>query len=536
MKLKKLFLSLMALVAIMLTGCSISNTKKLTFVQTPQAIYYVVGSDDAMNAQKEVLENVIVKVDGMNYTLRTLQELGAQVSGLNLTEEGTHTLVVKYEGATLTYIYKVVTNMGATLFAGGEGKENNPYLISTPEQFINIFTRVYGIAAPAKSSTYDNSNETAWKKYYQASFPFYTTGLHYRLLNDLDFTGVEYKTLGAFGGLNYLPFTGTIDGNNKSIKNVYVRESGDYAALFAGISGSKIYDLKLENITTGYGNKFTAGLVAAALPLIDWDENALGYVSSSLNTLTNISVINSSIAGLDRVGGIVARFAGTTINNSSTDEETVIIGLGQTAGIVGQPIATSKYSYMKLTMEYGNEAIKNKFSPTFIENNTNNASVFTAIAPVNGIYGYNSDVNSSKVTVSGNSDRPNSTNQSTVPTEYDTVEFAIYSTYSPVQGRPATSNRIFFLGNKDEVLGKTTKLPYYDTSTESYITSSVINENIPSEKANSAYAVVGDTLYVNNRYFIYDIDGNETISYYGDISFGVIYKFYFKDSKLISII
>lgn len=50
MKLKKLFLlCTFALFALITTGCfDVGRVAKLTFVQTPQSIYYVVGSDEAM--------------------------------------------------------------------------------------------------------------------------------------------------------------------------------------------------------------------------------------------------------------------------------------------------------------------------------------------------------------------------------------------------------------------------------------------------------------------------------------------------------
>lgn len=460
MKTKKLFLLLtFAFIAFIATGCfDVGSAKKLTFVQTPQSIYYVVGSDKAMEAQQEVLENVIVKVDDNEYTLKDLRDLlGATVEGLNLTEEGTHTLVIKYEGVTLTYVYKVVTDLGATLFNGGTGEKESPYKISTPQQFMNLMTRVYGIASPAKSSEETNENEAAWKTYYQACFPFYTTGLHYIIENDIDFTGVDFKTLGAFGGLNYIPFTGTINGNNKSLKNIHVEESGDYAAIFAGLTGANIYNLTLDNVTTGYGMKYSAGLAAASLPQIDWDSSSAGYKTDTANVLTNINLKNSSIVGFARVGGIVTRASLTTLDSCTTDINTVIVGLSETAGIVGQPIVTSKYSYKDLTFTYGSDAIKDKKATITISACVNNANIY-ANSIVNGIYGWNSHLSSINIPAP-NTDN-NAPKANAVPEQFDTVIYGINSTYSPVQGKKATSNRIFLLGNNDEVLGKTTKTPY----------------------------------------------------------------------------
>lgn len=540
MKHRKIFLSLMALVAIMLTGCSISNTKKLTFVQTPQAIYYAVGSDEALAAQEKVLENVIVRVDGtQQYTLKDLKDyLGAEVLGLDLTKEGTHTLIVKYGGATLTYIYKVVKDLGATLFAGGDGKTPaTAYEIATPEQFMNMFTRVYGIPAPAKSSDPSVENEVAWKTYYQACFPFFTTGLHFKLTADLDFSGIEYKPLGAIGGVNYVPFTGIFDGNNKTIKNVVIETVGDYAALFAGITDAEIKNLKLDNISSLDGSgKYTAGLVAAALPMINWGVETNGEaVLGTGNKITNVHLTNSIIAGTQRVGGLVTRMSSTEIENSSTDSNTRVIGLSETAGIVGQPISTSKYSYMVLQPTYGllNDTKGLKTYNT-IKNSTNSATIVRSKIEGSQLYNYTDVPN-----VEGNTEN-GSLVEAAEPENIENyqVKYYAYINYYSTQGATATSSRMIYLGSNAEVLTPTAYLPYYPTGTDN-ITITTRNENVPESAKDAPYYISENTntMYVNNSYFEYDIDGNTTIAYYavsGDIS--KLYKVFLKNNQIQVII
>jgi len=366
MKTKKLFLLLtFAFIAFIATGCfgDISNATKLTFVQTPQAIYYAVGSDDAMAAQQEVLENVIVKVDDNEYTLKDLRDLlGATVEGLNLTEEGTHTLVIKYEGVTLTYIYKVVTDLGSTLFAGGEGTEDYPYEISTPEQFRNMFTRVYGIAAPAKLTFgegetfytkhgyYENGwmegtdaegalyAEAQWKTYYQACFPFFTTGVHYKIVSDLDFEGEEFVPLGAFGGENFIPFTGTIDGNNKTIKNVTVSPVGDASSIFAGIYGSTIKNLNIDNFQCDV-NSFTK-----------YAGSLCSFAYGEKSHVENIRVTNSLIIA-QRAGGIFAEGRAFIAQDCFVDENTTVAGIQYVGAFMAKSQEHRNFSYYLLTFK-----------------------------------------------------------------------------------------------------------------------------------------------------------------------------------------
>jgi hypothetical protein len=534
MKLKKLFLlCTFALYALITTGCfDVGRVATLTFVQTPQSIYYVVGSEEAMAAQQEVLENVIVKVDDNEYTLKDLRDLlGATVEGLNLTDEGTHTLVIKFEGATLTYVYKVVTDLGSTLFAGGDGKTpETAYQIATPEQFMNMFTRVYGIPAPAKSSVRSVENEVAWKNYYQACFPFFTTGLHFKLTADLDFSGIEYKPLGAIGGVNYVPFTGVFDGNNKKIKNVVIDTVGDYAAIFAGITGSEIKNLTLDNISSLDGSgKYTAGLVAAALPMIYWNEESTNEaVPNTGNTITNVHLTNSIIAGTQRVGGLVTRMSSTDIENCSTDSNTRVIGLSETAGIVGQPIPTSKYSYMILQPAYGLLNNSNGL-PTYnsIKNSTNSATIVRGTDTGSQLHNHieptleDNIENGSLVLAAQPVDIVN----------YE-VKYYAYISYYSAQGATATSSRMIYLGSNEEVLTPTAYLPYYPTGTDK-ITITTRNENVPEAAKDAPYYISGTTMYVNNSYFEYDIDGNTTKAYYavsGTIS--KLYKVYLKNNQI----
>ena len=139
-------------------------------------------------------------------------------------------------------------------FSGGTGESNNPYLISTANELNSIGCNPRLMDA------------------------------HYKLINDIDLTGVDFFSIGA----NLYPFTGTLDGNGKKISNL----SGTQG-LFEHVRGehAHIKDLGLidPNINAEKGGS---------------------SVGSLAGTLRNGTIINcyaqgGSVSGGVRIGGLV---------------------------------------------------------------------------------------------------------------------------------------------------------------------------------------------------------------------------------------
>jgi hypothetical protein len=116
------------------------------------------------------------------------------------------------------------------------------------------------------------------------------------LLGDKDGNG----TIGAGGlgdtyeewmriGNNANRFTGTFDGDNKGLRNIYINESSNYQGLFGATGvGSTISNIHIRSGTvTGGGS------------------NVGGVVGSSLGTLTNCSNGSRVTGGGSYVGGVV---------------------------------------------------------------------------------------------------------------------------------------------------------------------------------------------------------------------------------------
>lgn len=97
---------------------------------------------------------------------------------------------------------------------GGEGINENPYLITKCEQLAKLAEEV------------NNGNSYANK--------------YFRLLANLNFNYLEYLPIGSDGN----PFSGFFDGNNKSVKYLLNSHSMDYIGLFGYTD--KAY---IENLT-----------------------------------------------------------------------------------------------------------------------------------------------------------------------------------------------------------------------------------------------------------------------------------------------
>lgn len=301
-KISLLFASL--LLTIVLVGCleNIDDLDTLEFVNTPQSTYYQVSQEQLQNAIKDLYEEIIIKVNGSDFTLKSaIDNFDITVTGAELHEVGTHTLVIKYNTVTLTYVYRVVAS--DTLFAGGNGTVSDPYKITTPDQLINIGTRVFGVPRPTKT------DEELWENYYKLSFPYLTNGMYFEIQNDLNFASVNFTTIGAFGDHSYVPFTGTLIGKqtgneNIEINNLKINAKGYAASLFAGASGATFKNIDFNNVDIQGSNKLTGTL---------WSLRGIASVEH-INYVENVNVYSGIISG-PRAGGLAGEASNSIFNN-----------------------------------------------------------------------------------------------------------------------------------------------------------------------------------------------------------------------------
>ncbi len=155
---------------------------------------------------------------------------------------------------------------------------------------------------------------------------------NYKLMQDIDLTGVAWEPIGKGWEQDYHPFGGSFDGNNHTISNLSLTpgqaKSDRYCyGLFGGVDGGEIKNLNLENIEF-------IGLNDSA-DRITYLGGICGRVQRADSIIENCKVsgrIENCNAG--RVGGIAGVMEGGTVQNCISDVNiTDSSGEGSFAGI-----------------------------------------------------------------------------------------------------------------------------------------------------------------------------------------------------------
>lgn len=225
-----------------------------------------------------------------------------------------------------TMIIMMLPTFNLTAFAAigtweGTGAQADPWLIKTTDDFVQITT------------TYSANNG------YKDKF--------FKLVNNLDFTGVTYTPAGTAWGAS---FNASFDGNNKEFTNLTMTTSGR-AGIFGYLSYGTIKDLTLRSGTiTGAGG---VGAIASEAQGQSSITNCKNYASVTgtsnvggmLGYAKDIYITDcyngGSISGTTSVGGIAGTLsANTRITNCSNEGSLTDTG-NYTGGIVGSESATS---------------------------------------------------------------------------------------------------------------------------------------------------------------------------------------------------
>lgn len=196
----------------------------------------------------------------------------------------------------------------------GNGTEANPYKILKIEDLARIGT-----------DTLDVNGET------------WGLGESYILMNNLDFdsassyvsdsvhfgnqtftSGTGWRPIGTEGA----EFTGTFDGNGKTISNLFINKDTDYAGLFGVVSGSTIRGTGLleVDIASGYYSGGMAGYVESSTLTACYVTGAVSVIRGNYGGGIAGEVNNGEIAGchvtatVSGVGECVGGIAGQVIN------------------------------------------------------------------------------------------------------------------------------------------------------------------------------------------------------------------------------
>jgi hypothetical protein len=177
----------------------------------------------------------------------------------------------------------------------GDGTEVSPYEVSNLDLLLKM-NRVV------------NSIDLTVRNTYRAA--------HYKLTADIDMTGVPWSPLGGIA--NTTAFTGSFDGNGKTISNLKLSGT-TYLGFFGYVSGTAaIKNLALKDFSIE--GTYSLGAVAA--------------YSAATTTITDCVVSGTMIASDGNVGGITSYLNGTI--SGCTAEVDISTNGSYVGGIAGQ--------------------------------------------------------------------------------------------------------------------------------------------------------------------------------------------------------
>ena len=183
-------------------------------------------------------------------------------------------------------------------------------------------------------------------------------------------------------------YQGTFDGNDKTIKNLYINATSDYTGFF-GYANKSIKNITFDNakVTSTGGN---TGILAGAAGL---------YIIEKIKTLANCSVV-----GNDFVGGIAGIASGDI---SNCENHAVVKGAMDVGGVVGSfdgisKSITSCANYGAVTgTKYVTGGMVGRFATGSIQNSANYGDI-TGSAYVGSLIGDASNCYLNNVLSTGN--------------------------------------------------------------------------------------------------------------------------------------
>lgn len=217
-------------------------------------------------------------------------------------------------------------NHAATSFAGGNGSQQNPYQIATPEQLAYLSTLANTLGGQVTKDKF------------------------YRLEDNLDISAYPWVPIG-YGGFSTAPkyegiFQGYFDGNNKTITGLHINETTDcYAGLFSTIIGPQENKQPIvQNLTI---KDARIHISSETIPSTPFTETRVGILAGSIASFANnkdtsfIKNVNVSgvleLNGTGTTGGMAGYGQFITFENCSTDVTiNNTYGYNGTGGFLGQ--------------------------------------------------------------------------------------------------------------------------------------------------------------------------------------------------------
>ena len=203
-------------------------------------------------------------------------------------------------------VLAIFTSLVSNAFSGsGLGTEQSPYLITSANELFEMRSDL---------------------------------NAHYKLMNDIDLGAWIEDNSPIQGwipiGTVSSPFNGVFDGNEKAIKNLFIkRENSDNIGLFGFVQTAILKNIVLLN-TDIIGHDNVAALIGNRNVSTNYDQIGLGQLN-----ISNCYVVGGYIKGNNCIGGIIGRNEGSGNGNAITIDKchnsANIKGVNQVGGICG---------------------------------------------------------------------------------------------------------------------------------------------------------------------------------------------------------
>lgn len=204
-------------------------------------------------------------------------------------------------------------------FAGGDGSENNPYQISTWHHLDNVRLNL----TDHFILTTDLDSETSGYNEFASATANTTNG---------------WQPIGELEAM----FTGSFNGNNKHIKDLYIeRSTQNQIGLFGYTNAAEIHHLNLLDVAVT-GGENTGGLIGLSKNTKVEQVQVTGTITGTLQTggvigfqqgdesILKISKFNGAVEGENAVGGLVGTNYGaieTSMANANVSGDFLVGGL-----------------------------------------------------------------------------------------------------------------------------------------------------------------------------------------------------------------
>ena len=275
---------------------------------------------DGPNASNQAYPNEMIEVDGINYYYLTL----AYVLAGEVTTTSTHNATFEFQRengtpvSTLEIVSLPIQRNYRTNVVGDLLTKSEEYTISIDANFGGA--HVVGVWDGTKEEVEDTDNDGTIEITNASQLAYIAeqvdggktySGKTIKLMNNIDLGNIAWNPIGVSGDSN--PFSGTFDGNGKTISNLYVDLTDEplyeSAGLFANASGATIKNFTIQNAYVANRTVFGASSCGTAI---------VAGSGQGTTTIENVDVKDATIVA-DRYAGGIAGFYQGTIKDCDVD-------------------------------------------------------------------------------------------------------------------------------------------------------------------------------------------------------------------------